>query len=113
MKLRVLFIAMSMLAGFLMAAPNDDGIGCKTKEQPTMNNTPDTKANVRYMVDDVAVAIDFYTKYLGFTVESDSSPAFAAVTRGNLRLLLSGEKKLGPTTSGRWHQSGTGRLESD
>jgi hypothetical protein len=46
------------------------------------------------MVDDVAAPVAFYTKHLGFTVESDSSPAFASVTRGNLRLLLSGKKWL-------------------
>ena len=45
--------------------------------------------NVRYMVDDVAEATDFYTKHLGFTVRT-SFPAFADVTRGNLRVLLSG-----------------------
>jgi catechol 2,3-dioxygenase-like lactoylglutathione lyase family enzyme len=45
--------------------------------------------NVRYIVDDVATCIDFYTRHFGFTV-GISSPAFADVTRGNLRLLLSG-----------------------
>jgi catechol 2,3-dioxygenase-like lactoylglutathione lyase family enzyme len=46
--------------------------------------------NVRYMVDDVDEAVAFYTKYLGFTVLSSAAPAFADVTRGDLRLLLSG-----------------------
>jgi catechol 2,3-dioxygenase-like lactoylglutathione lyase family enzyme len=51
---------------------------------------PDTETvNVRYMVDDVAGSVDFYTRHFGFTV-GISSPAFADVTRGNLRLLLSG-----------------------
>jgi catechol 2,3-dioxygenase-like lactoylglutathione lyase family enzyme len=45
--------------------------------------------NVRYMVDDVEAAIDFYTSKLGFTVRT-VSPAFADVVRGGLRLLLSG-----------------------
>ena len=45
--------------------------------------------NVRYLVDDVAAAVDFYTRHFGFTV-GINSPAFADVTRGNLRLLLSG-----------------------
>jgi len=53
-------------------------------------------ANVRYMIDDVSQAIDFYTRHLGFTLDQDNSPAFAAVTRDGLRLLLSG-----PTSSGR------------
>jgi catechol 2,3-dioxygenase-like lactoylglutathione lyase family enzyme len=50
----------------------------------------DDTINVRYMVDDVADAVDFYTTHLGFTVRTNALPAFADVTRGNLRLLLSG-----------------------
>jgi catechol 2,3-dioxygenase-like lactoylglutathione lyase family enzyme len=46
--------------------------------------------NVRYIVDDVAAAVDFYTKHFGFTVNVNAGPAFADVIRGNLRLLLSG-----------------------
>ena len=45
--------------------------------------------NVRYLVDDVAECVDFYTRHFGFTV-GISFPPFADVTRGNLRLLLSG-----------------------
>jgi catechol 2,3-dioxygenase-like lactoylglutathione lyase family enzyme len=46
--------------------------------------------SVRYMVDDVQASIDFYTEHLGFEVRMSAAPAFADVTRGNLRLLLSG-----------------------
>jgi catechol 2,3-dioxygenase-like lactoylglutathione lyase family enzyme len=46
--------------------------------------------NVRYMVDDMQAAVDFYTSYLGFTLRSSAAPAFADVTLGNLRLLLAG-----------------------
>jgi catechol 2,3-dioxygenase-like lactoylglutathione lyase family enzyme len=46
--------------------------------------------NVRYMVDDVDTAIEFYTRHLGFEVRTSAAPAFADVTRGSLRLLLSG-----------------------
>ncbi|MBA3653940.1 MAG: VOC family protein [Actinobacteria bacterium] len=48
--------------------------------------------NVRYMVDDVDEAVAFYTKVFGFEVNLNAAPAFADVTRGNLRLLLSGPK---------------------
>ena len=48
--------------------------------------------SVRYMVDDVKAAVDFYTKHLGFEVNTNYPPAFADVTLGNLRLLLSGPK---------------------
>ncbi len=59
--------------------------------------------SVRYMVDDVDAAMAFYTTHLGFALESDASPAFASVTRGDLRLLLSGEKSSGarPMPDGR------------
>src|SRR4051794_35273105 len=50
--------------------------------------------SVRYMVDDVDAAIDFYTSHLGFKLGWSAAPAFADVRRGNLRLLLSG-----PTSS--------------
>jgi catechol 2,3-dioxygenase-like lactoylglutathione lyase family enzyme len=50
----------------------------------------DEMVNVRYMVDDVDDSVAFYTKRLGFNVLSSASPAFADVTRGNLRLLLAG-----------------------
>jgi catechol 2,3-dioxygenase-like lactoylglutathione lyase family enzyme len=46
--------------------------------------------NVRYLVDDVAAAIAFYTTQLGFTLLTDQRPAFADVQLGDLRLLLSG-----------------------
>ena len=46
--------------------------------------------NVRYMVDDVAAAVDFYTNILGFEPLTNAAPAFADVKRGKLRLLLAG-----------------------
>jgi catechol 2,3-dioxygenase-like lactoylglutathione lyase family enzyme len=51
---------------------------------------PDSTVNVRYMVTDVQAAVDFYVTHLGFALKSSAVPAFADVTRGNLRLLLSG-----------------------
>jgi catechol 2,3-dioxygenase-like lactoylglutathione lyase family enzyme len=56
---------------------------------------PDQLASVRYLVDDVQAAIDFYTTHLGFTVRTSAAPAFADVVRGPLRLLLSGAASSG------------------
>ena len=53
---------------------------------------PDDVVNVRYMVDDVEQAIDFYSTHFGFEVRTSAAPAFADVVRGNLRILLSGPK---------------------
>lgn len=50
----------------------------------------DDTVSVRYMVDDVESAVDFYTSNFGFTVNTAMPPAFADVVRGNLRLLLAG-----------------------
>ncbi|MCW3838637.1 VOC family protein [Micromonospora yasonensis] len=52
-------------------------------------------ASVRYLVDDVQAAVDFYTTHLGFSLSTNAVPAFADVVRGPLRLLLSG-----PASSG-------------
>jgi catechol 2,3-dioxygenase-like lactoylglutathione lyase family enzyme len=60
-----------------------------------MTETVHSMASVRYIVDNVQEAIDFYTTHLGFTVLNAFPPAFADVARGPLRLLLSG-----PTSSG-------------
>jgi catechol 2,3-dioxygenase-like lactoylglutathione lyase family enzyme len=49
----------------------------------------DETVNVRYLVDDVDASVDFYTRHFGFVV-GIHAPPFADVTRGNLRLLLSG-----------------------
>jgi catechol 2,3-dioxygenase-like lactoylglutathione lyase family enzyme len=57
-------------------------------------NVTDEKVSVRYMVDDVDEALEFYTSRLGFRPGHNASPAFAEVIRGNLRLLLAG-----PTSS--------------
>jgi catechol 2,3-dioxygenase-like lactoylglutathione lyase family enzyme len=57
--------------------------------------TPDQYASVRYVVDDVPAAVDFYTGNFGFELRMSAGPAFADVVRGPLRLLLSG-----PTSSG-------------
>jgi catechol 2,3-dioxygenase-like lactoylglutathione lyase family enzyme len=53
---------------------------------------PDELVNVRYMVDDVEKAVDFYATHFGFRLRTSAAPAFADVVRGNLRLLLSGPK---------------------
>lgn len=55
------------------------------------------------MVEDVDKAIEFYTKHLGFTLGRNAAPAFADVTRGNLRLLLSARQ----SSAGRAMPDGT------
>ena len=67
-----------------------------------------SKVSIRYIINDVPVAVRFYTTLLGFTVERDASPAFASVVRDGVRLLLSGEGSSGkrPLPDGRRQEPG-------
>jgi predicted enzyme related to lactoylglutathione lyase len=60
-----------------------------------MSNADSAVVTVRYMIDDVDAVVAFYTKHFGFTVDLNYAPTFASVSRGNLRLLLTGEKASG------------------
>lgn len=44
--------------------------------------------SIRYIVEDVNAAIDFYRDQLGFTVKMHSAPGFAALTKDDLQLFL-------------------------
>lgn len=47
---------------------------------------------VRYMVDDVSATVAFYTGKLGFKLDMQSGPYFAALSRGGVQLLVSPTK---------------------
>ena len=53
------------------------------------------KVQVRYIVNDVDAAIAFYTKHLGFHEDMHPAPAFAMLSRGDLRLVLSAPNPTG------------------
>ena len=44
--------------------------------------------SVRYIVNDVDEAAEFYTGHLGFSLDMHPDPAFAMLSRGDLRLVL-------------------------
>jgi catechol 2,3-dioxygenase-like lactoylglutathione lyase family enzyme len=44
--------------------------------------------SVRYIVNNVDEAAEFYTRHLGFQVDMHPDPAFAMLSRGDLRLVL-------------------------
>jgi catechol 2,3-dioxygenase-like lactoylglutathione lyase family enzyme len=50
---------------------------------------PMAKVSVRYIIDDVDAALDFYCRQLGFHEDMHPAPGFAMVSRGDLRLVLS------------------------
>src|SRR5476649_680968 len=63
---------------------------------------------VRYLIDDVEAATDFYVGHLGFEVVWTAGSAFAEIARGNLHLLLSGPASSAarPMPDGRQPQPG-------
>jgi glyoxylase I family protein len=63
---------------------------------------------VRYQVKDVSRSVAFYTKQLGFKLDQQNLPAFAQVSVGNLKLILSGPGASGsrPMPDGRRQESG-------
>jgi glyoxylase I family protein len=63
---------------------------------------------VRYQVKDVTRAADFYTGKLGFHLDHQALPAFAQVSSGSLKLILSGPGASGsrPMPDGQAQQPG-------
>jgi glyoxylase I family protein len=70
------------------------------KRAPEKSNQADSSANspgvikglwgVRYQVKDVSNSVNFYTQQLGLKLDQQHLPAFAQVSVGNLKLILSG-----------------------
>ncbi|WP_411733861.1 hypothetical protein [Paeniglutamicibacter sp.] len=62
----------------------------RTPHDDTRNSSEHhEKAGIRYIVDDVAAALDFHVNHLGFAVELHPGPGFAVLGRAPLRLMLS------------------------
>jgi len=63
---------------------------------------------VRYQVGDVSRSVAFYTRRLGFTLDQQNPPAFAQVSVGALKLILSGPGASGsrPMPDGRQQEPG-------
>ena len=68
----------------------------KTRSSSTSSGATATESfvlslwGVRYQVKDVGRSLDFYTRKLGFKLDHKRPPAFAQVSSGNLKLILSG-----------------------
>jgi glyoxylase I family protein len=63
---------------------------------------------VRYQVKDVSRSVAFYTQQLGFKLDQKNLPAFAQVSIGNFKLILSGPGASGsrPMPDGRVQEPG-------
>lgn len=75
---RILLLILVVIVGFQFSCRGRYGSG---KEMTTVR--------VRYMVNELDPAVDFYTKNLGFQVKQQNKPNFAMLSRGNLELILS------------------------
>jgi hypothetical protein len=70
----------------------------KQTQPETLGHSGSSKASelildswgVRYQVEDVGRSVDFYTSRLGFKLDHQNPPAFAQVSTGKLKLILSG-----------------------
>ncbi|HEV2615171.1 MAG TPA: VOC family protein [Candidatus Acidoferrales bacterium] len=78
MGTRILVLLMACLSTALFAG-----------NRPSKEQTNMTTVRVRYMVNELDPAVEFYTKYLGFQVKQQNKPNFAMLSRGNLELVLS------------------------
>ncbi len=61
--------------------------GASAKESPTI---VEGIWGVRYQVKDISRAVAFYTAHLGFKLDMQNPPAFAAISIGDFKLILSG-----------------------
>ena len=77
--------ALTILGVFFLSALPLQLAGAQPAREVNMNS----KVRVRYMENDIAPAVTFYTKYLGFKEEGAGTPNFALLSRGNLELVLS------------------------
>jgi glyoxylase I family protein len=84
------------------------GTSSAVSDTPIEHNVALQFHGVRYLVSDVSRAADFYTRHLGFRLEHQQLPAFATVSLGALKLLLSGPGASGsrPMPDGRRQESG-------
>jgi hypothetical protein len=94
-KTFTLILAAVGMTAWSLPLAHDAQTTTKTAKAEAMSNADSGVVSVRYIIGDVDAAVAFYTKHFGFTVDVDYAPTFASVSRGNLRLLLSGEKTSG------------------
>jgi catechol 2,3-dioxygenase-like lactoylglutathione lyase family enzyme len=47
-----------------------------------------SSVSIRYIANDVTAAVEFYTRHLDFELEMRPAPGFAALKRGDLKLLI-------------------------
>ena len=74
----------SLLLAIALVIPLQFVAQAQSKEESNVS-----KVRVRYTVNELDPAVNFYTTHLGFHLERESKPNFAMLQRGNLELVLS------------------------
>ena len=75
-------IGKTLVVASLLALTLGNTMSAQTAEQTT-------QVRVRYIVNDVPISVTFYTSQLGFRLDAQFGPYFAALSRGGVQLLLS------------------------
>jgi glyoxylase I family protein len=108
-KARVVFLCfiVIMVGGYMSQTAKQqktDQAGASTDSQTFVKGL----RGVRYQVKDVSRSINFYTKQLGLKLDMQNLPAFAQVSVGDLKLILSGPGASGsrPLPDGRQQEPG-------
>lgn len=78
-RARIFVLALLLLGGAPIAVAQNSETGSMS-------------VRVRYIVSDVPASVEFYTSKLGFRIDAQSGPYFAALSRGGVQLLLSPSK---------------------
>lgn len=110
----LLFVGTMVLFGAVMHSSQKESFIAQENSQATPpSSTKRQNAvlgpwGVRYQVKDVGRSVVFYTQTLGFTLDQQNPPAFAQVSLGNLKLILSGPGASGsrPMPNGRKQEPG-------
>ena len=115
-RILVMLLGLMALAGIACnkAAGNSENANSESKAPakssgPSGDKIADFRfSGVRYQVKNVDRSVEFYTKHLGFKLDQQASSAFASVSKGDLRLLLSGPGSSGsrPMPDGRTQEPG-------
>ena len=112
MKVRVLVICfiVVVMGGFMSQTAKQSP---EKSEQATSQGFVKGLWGVRYQVKDVSRSVNFYTKQLGLKLDNQNLPAFAQVSVGNLKLILSGPGASGSRVLPDGSTARTWRLESN
>jgi hypothetical protein len=94
--------------------PSEEGSVDQASNQSSETTPGSTRSfvrslwGVRYQVKEVDRSADFYTEQLGFKLDRKNAPAFAQVSIGDLKLILSGPGASGsrPMSSGHRQEPG-------